>query len=46
MKIKIDEEIVVRKNEDRMEIEPGQVEPDGEHVQQAENELTEVLFVC
>ena len=35
MKVKRDEEMVVEKRKKRMQIEHSQVEPDGEHIQQA-----------
>ena len=40
MKIEMNEEIVVGKSENRMQVEYAQIEPDGEHVQETEDELT------
>ena len=46
MQVEKDKKIVVGKDENAMQIEGAEVEPDGEHVQKAENELADVLLVC
>ena len=38
--------MVVEKWKERMEIEHAQVEPDGEHIQQIEDELAKILLIC
>ena len=46
MKVKINEEIVVGKDEDRMQIEYTQIEPEEEHVEKVEHELCKFLVFC
>ena len=45
MKVKINEKIVVGKDEDWMQIENTQIEPEEEHVEKVEYELRQVLLV-
>ena len=45
MKVKIDEEIVVGKDDDRVQIENTQIEPEEERVKKVEHELPKVLLI-
>ena len=46
MKVEVGEQMVVEENVNRLQIEQADVEPGGEHAQEAENKLAEILLVC